>query len=481
MKHKIIAIVVISSIILFLSSSLRHIFFHSTANDLGIFDQSVYLISQGEKPISSLLGFHILADHAAFIWYPISLFYRIYPSVYWLFAIQSIALSLGAYFVYQLSLQQGLKEKQSLAIAIIYLLYPTIISANLFDFHPDTIALPSCFWLVLIARQANQSNYKTSLIKFFTAILIIVSCKAVLSLTVLMTGIWLVFFEKKRIYGLIAIILGLSWFIISTQFIIPYFGSNAASISRHLTHYSYIGNSFIEIVTNTFFKPQILINHVISFSILFYLLSLILPVIWGLSLKYLNPIICGSPQLLMCILSSNKSFYTVGYQYTLPIVTFLFLAVISNIKTQSYCLKNKNIILILVVLGFLISFNPHIDIGSNIGRDFSSLTYSLQASDKAVKIINELDNLRKDGYKGSVLTTAKIIPHLSHRFIIKLADENISKDEIGTFDYVLLNTHYPILTSSREFAKSLSEELKIDIRYQMFFHENGILLFVKEI
>lgn len=481
MKYKIIAIVVISSIILFLSSSLRHIFFHSTANDLGIFDQSVYLISQGKKPISSLLGFHILADHAAFIWYPISLFYKIYPSVYWFFAIQAIALCLGAYNVYQLSLQQELKEKWSLALAIIYLLYPTIISANLFDFHPDTIATPCYLWLVLIVRQANQSNYKTSLIKFFSAILIIVSCKAVLSLTVLMMGMWFVFFERKRIYGLIAMTLGFSWFIISTQLIIPYFGTNNALISRHIIHYGYIGNSFSEIITNIFLKPQILIDHIVSSSILFYLIALILPVIWGLSIKYLNPIICGLPQLLMCILSSNKSLYTVGYQYTLPIATFLFLAVISNIKAKTYCLKNKSIIVVLVVLGFLISFNPHIDIGSNIGRDFSSLTYSFQASDKAVKKINELDNIRKDGYKGSVLTTAKIIPHLSNRSMIKLADENISKDTIGTFDYILLNTDYPILTSTREYAKRLSEELKIDARYTVALNEKGILLFVRKV
>ena len=78
--------------------------FHSTAYDLGIFDQAVYLISRGEPPISTLLGFHILGDHAALIWYPISLLYKIYPSVYWLFGIQSIALSVGAYYVYRISL-----------------------------------------------------------------------------------------------------------------------------------------------------------------------------------------------------------------------------------------------------------------------------------------------------------------------------------------------------------------------------------------
>jgi uncharacterized membrane protein len=49
----------ISALVLFASSSLRHELFQSTAWDLGIFDQAVYLISQGKAPISSFLGFHI--------------------------------------------------------------------------------------------------------------------------------------------------------------------------------------------------------------------------------------------------------------------------------------------------------------------------------------------------------------------------------------------------------------------------------------
>lgn len=60
-------IVGVSTVILLLSSSLRHELFQSTAFDLGIFDQAIYLISQGQSPITTIQGFHILGDHAAFI------------------------------------------------------------------------------------------------------------------------------------------------------------------------------------------------------------------------------------------------------------------------------------------------------------------------------------------------------------------------------------------------------------------------------
>lgn len=73
--------IAVTALILFACSSLRHTLFQSTAYDLGIFDQAIYLISQGKEPITTIQGFHILGDHAAWIHYILALPYKIYPSV----------------------------------------------------------------------------------------------------------------------------------------------------------------------------------------------------------------------------------------------------------------------------------------------------------------------------------------------------------------------------------------------------------------
>ena len=65
----------VSFLILSFASSLRHFWFHSSSWDLGIFDQAIYLISQGQKPFSTLLGFHILGDHGALVLYPLGFLY----------------------------------------------------------------------------------------------------------------------------------------------------------------------------------------------------------------------------------------------------------------------------------------------------------------------------------------------------------------------------------------------------------------------
>jgi uncharacterized membrane protein len=233
--NPIFGIVGLSTLVLFFFSSLRHALFQSGAGDLGIFDQGVYLISQGVSPNSSLINYkfdiHILADHAAFILYPLSIFYKIYPDIHWILLIQSIALSSGAVPAFKLAIQKGLSNNHGYLIALIYVLSPLIFNANLFDFHPDVIAIPFFLWAVLWSRADK-------LFSFCVAIIIILSCKAVFALTVIFMGIWLILFEKRLLMGVISISVGIIWFVIATQIIIPVLGGEAASTVRHIGRYA---------------------------------------------------------------------------------------------------------------------------------------------------------------------------------------------------------------------------------------------------
>jgi uncharacterized membrane protein len=308
--HPVTASIGIATIILFACSSLRHWLYQSNAWDLGIFDQAIYLISTDKFPIVSLLGFHILGDHAAMIFYPLALLYRIYPDVHWLFAVQAIALTIGGLPLYTLSLRSGLNRHQAITIVIAYLLYPLIINKSLFDFHSEVIAVPGFLFAVLAAGN-NQ------LILFCIVILIILSCKAVLSLTVIAMGLWLIFFENKKLFGAIAMFAGLAWFIVATQLIIPSFlGDGIGGATAAVNRYSYLGSSTLEITKNIFLKPNLVIGKIFSLETLEYIFYLTLPVVWGLSPKYLLPLLSAIPMLVMNILSTASTQRNLIHQYS---------------------------------------------------------------------------------------------------------------------------------------------------------------------
>lgn len=449
-------IIFLTSLVLFFCSSWRHAIFQSNAFDLGIFDNGIYLISQGEKPFVTFRGIHILGDHAAWILYPIALLYKLYPDVHWLFAVQAIALSVGAIPTQWLALQAGLKPTQANLMAIVYLLYPLIFNVNLFDFHPEVIALP----LLLVA--VYQARAK-QVLWFSLTVLVILGCKAVLSLTVAAMGVWLFLFENRRRCGAIAIILGLTWFIIATGIIIPHFsGGQPEAVAR----YGQLGNSVTEIAKNLFLKPRLVARQLFTLANLEYLLLLILPLLWGLSPRHLTPIIGGLPILALNLLSSSLQQKNLTQHYSLPILPFLLLAVISSLRGNSYWLRHPRHIMLWSLVAFL-ALAKYGYFWSRYLQHFDTVA----ASREAVALVNS---------PGSVLTADHIAPHLTHRHILMLATQGAESLDLTQFEWVLLNSTYPGWNSSQELVEGLIVEVQKIPEFQLRYSRDGVFLFHRD-
>ncbi len=448
-------IIATSSVILFACSSLRHALFQSGAFDLGIFDQAVYLIAQGEVPISSFLGFHILGDHAALVFYPLALLYKIYPDVHWLLGVQAIALSIGAMPTMMLARQAGLKMQQALAIAWAYLLYPLVFNLNLFDFHPEVIALPALLWAILAARE-------NKIIWFCVAIVTVLACKAVLALTVVAMGFWLLIWDKRRLCGTIAICAGIAWFLIATQVIIPEFGS-AADIERHLPRYGYLGNSFGEIIKNLFLQPKLVIGKIFSSATLEYLSLLFLPVICLLSPKHLTPMVGAIPTLVMNILSEAPAQRNLVHHYSAPILPFLLVAAISSLANGSRWLQSGRAIALYSLVAFLALAKF-----GYFGSKYLESIDTWQATRCAIAQVQT---------DGGVLTTHEIAPHLTHRKKIKFTDANSPPANLADFDYILLNLRHWGWKSNPEFAASLVNQIKNEHQFTLGYQRDDVYLF----
>lgn len=444
-----------STLILFICSSVRHILFKSNSLDLGIFDQAVYLISQGQKSTPTLLGFHILGDHAAWIFYPLAVLYKIYPSVYWLFAVQAVALAIGALPIWHLAKQARLKESQAVAIATAYLLYPLVFNVNIFDFHPEVIAVPALLAAVLAAR-SRQIGW------FCLSILLVFGCKAVLALTVTAMGVWLLVFEKRRLYGAIALVSGILWFAIATKIIIPFFGGSVASVERHLYRYSYLGNSFPEIFKNLLFHPEIILKTAFSLVNLEYLILLFVPVLWGFSLVGMTPLISTIPCLAINLLADYQAQKNLINQYSLPTIPFLFLVVINSLAADRGLLKNKRAIILWSLITFLALAKF-----SFFGSKYLSSLDTWQATKAAIAQVHQ----------GSVLTTDEIAPHLSHREVITLVNPESPQVDFTRYDYVLLNTRHTLSSRHKQLNITYLNLLKNNTNFKLSLAGNDVYLF----
>ncbi|EAW33620.1 DUF2079 domain-containing protein [Lyngbya sp. PCC 8106] len=445
--------VVLSTILLFFFSSFRHALFQSNAFDLGIFDNGIYLLSQGQKPFVTFRGLHILGDHGALILYPLALLYKIFPQVHWLLLVQAFSLSVGAIPTFYLAINAGLKQSQATTMAVVYLLYPLVFNLNLFDFHPEVIALPTLLFAILAARLEQ-------VFRFTFAIVIILSCKGVLSLTVMALGIGLLLFEKKRICGMIAIFAGLAWFLIATQVIIPHFsGGEPAGVK----FYDSLGNSVFEIALNLFLKPGIVLQQIFTLSNLEYLVLLTIPLIWGLSFRHLAPLVGAIPILLLNLLSDSVQQKNLTQQYSLPILPFLLVAVIATLAAGEGWLRQPKKIILWSLVAFL-ALAKYGYFGSRYLKHFDTV----KASHEAVALVET---------KGSVLTADHIAPHLTHRSVIMLTTKGSEKLDLNSFKYILLNASYPGWDSSRELVYRLVDKLKMMPNFQLRYQKSEVMLF----
>jgi uncharacterized membrane protein len=477
--YPLTTIFIVAAIILFFCSSIRHILFQSTAFEMGIYDQVSYLISQGKPPISSFLNIHHLGNHAAWAMYPVGLLYWIYPSVYWLLFIQAVSLALGVYPTWSLARHAGLNQRLSMAMVIVYLLYPLIFNINLFDFHPEVMAIPAILGAILAAKLDK-------IIWFCLAIIWVLGCKDALALTVAAMGFWLFFFEKKRTYGAIALFLGVAWFIIVVQGIIPYFkaGDGPGGVGR----YGYLGDSVYEIILNLFLKPNLVFGRVFSIKTLEYFLLLFSPVILWLSPQKLAPLIVGIPVLTKNILSNIDAQRDLIHQYSLPIIPFLILAVIYCLADEKNCLgriiitrfnslprvkkhfsKSEKLLEYMIIVWSIIGFLALAKFGY-FGSRYLEQLETWTANREAIQLVTPGVN---------VLTTANLAPHLSHREVIQFTNKGNPPQDLTEFDDILLNTRHPGWQSNTDFAQSLVEQLNQSPQFKLNYFKDDVYLFQK--
>lgn len=441
------------ALLLFILSSIRHNLFRSGALDLGYHDQALYLISQGEPPVISFWGNHFLGGHGEWIYYGLAWLYRINADVHWLLAIQAIALAITLWPLWQLAIQAGLSPYQCWTVAISYLLYPLVFNVNLFDFHPEVMAVPLILTSVLTARDRRPLG-------FAIATTLILGCRASLSLLVVSMGIWLIFWEQRRWYGVYAFISGSTWFLLFTQILVPTFKPDGY---HALGRYGALGDSITAVGLNVFLKPGVVLQQLFTLSNLGYLVLLTLPFLWGISWRHLAPLIGSLPILGMNLLTDYWPQKDLVHQYSVPILPFLLLVVIGTLAAQKNWLKKRRWILIWCLVCFAAL--------GKYTKFTGSYLNSLDTWSATHQAIAQVDT------RGGVLTTHAVIPHLTHRTLIHLTTEASLEVDLTQYEFVLLNLHHPGTGSSPELAQQLLNRLKAADNFTLIFDQDEIYLF----
>jgi len=220
------------------------------------------------------------------------------------------------------------------------------------------------------------------------------------------------------------------------------------------------------VAINLFVKPELVFSKVLSLDTLTYLALLLVPIAWGLAPKHLAPLIAAIPTLGLNILSDSPAQRNLVHQYSLPILPFLMVAVISSLAAGRWQLLKRRWIISWSLVCFLLLAKY-----GYFGSIYLDSLGSLAAMHEAVGRVNA---------EGSVFTTNEIVPHLTHRPQIDFTRMEVPLPDWREYRYVLLNTDYPGWRSSPEYARGIVEELQRLEDFVLDYQRDGVYLFVRE-
>ena len=119
-----------------LTTDIQH-GYGTSAFDIGVFDQGVWLMSRFHVPFVTITGRNLFADHTSFILIAVAPLYWLFPSPSTLLVLQAAGLALAAVPIYLVG-KKRIGAPLAAFLALAYLLHPAVGASNMENFHPDS-------------------------------------------------------------------------------------------------------------------------------------------------------------------------------------------------------------------------------------------------------------------------------------------------------------------------------------------------------
>ena len=305
--------------------------FLSNAEDMGIMDQALWNTLHGavlhQTICNSISDTNCLGDVSRFaihfepIMLPLSLLYLLAPTPKALMLVQAVIVACGAYPVFWIACRRLGSPLAGVIFAAGYLLYPALQSAVMFDFHAVTLSM--AFLLFAIYFMLTRNN-----IGLVIACVLALSTKEEIPLDILMLGLVILVFQRRRKMGLGLIVLSLAWLAMALV-VMRHF--SPVGHSPTAARFGYLGNDPLQAALFIATHPiQLLRDQILANGGLEYL-NRMLGAFSFLGLASPLTLVLCLPALLINLLSSSQSMHIGAHQYSAEVVPFMVFSAISGV------------------------------------------------------------------------------------------------------------------------------------------------------
>ena len=299
----------------------------TSAYDFGLYDQGIWLLSQGKTPFVTLMGRNLFGDHTSFILLPLVPLMWMFSSTSLLFVVQTLAIASGAIPIYAFARKHLESDALGCVFACTYLLYPAVSWTNVENFHPDSflgVFIAAALWAAL--------NRKWRW--YVGAILLALLVKEDVVLVVAPIGVWVALRRDVRI-GVATVVGSIAAALICFLLVIRTLTGTAFRNSWRIPFGGFGG-----LVKTALTSPRALLQHLTSDGRLTYLLQMLSPTA-GLFFIAPSVALIGFGVMFSNIVSTFYYQYQIQYHYSLVIAPILVFGNVYAIGRLSESARRK--------------------------------------------------------------------------------------------------------------------------------------------
>jgi uncharacterized membrane protein len=306
---------------------LRHALPQSNSFDLGIFDQWVWLISRGLAPVSSQSAdLPLLTDHGAWLLYGLAPLDALLPDRAVAVGAPGTQPGLHRRAALDPAQDAGLPQGLRWTMCGLWWLQPVVFNTNLFDFHPEVLAMPLLVALVIAGRRQWIGAWAG-------LILLILGCRDGLALVTLGLALEQAVRRRWRLAGL-GLGLSLGWLALLSGWLYPLLTARYPGVNAGTSRYSYLGDSIGAIALGLIQHPQRILSHVDWAGAAVYLLLLALPLLPFWRRASLPVLLAGLPLIAVNILSESGAQRSLVHHYSLPLAVIGVVAALDGLASE---------------------------------------------------------------------------------------------------------------------------------------------------
>jgi uncharacterized membrane protein len=315
----VVALLAVAYFIVFTAMSAAKYQWFGQGNDLVLHEQAIWNTAHGR--IFEITSFVHPSRLFGYDPYLIELLvvplYALIPSVYLLFALQSLALALAGVAVWRIARDEGLLPLVALALVVLFYAFPTTQYTNLDAFRERSFG--ACFFLWAMWA------FRRELWRLFAVLLcLLIICRIECALVAACFGLYALMVGRRGRWVYVPLALGLAYFFIGDFIFVPLV-NQGQPITYVYEYFAPLGNTMGEVVKTTLLHPLYTFHATFRTAKVVYLALLLLPTA-GLALLAPRELVFTLPILGLNLLATKPELSNIRYWYSMMLVGPLVVA-----------------------------------------------------------------------------------------------------------------------------------------------------------